>query len=272
MADIPPAVRVWPLSEEMMKVERCFSTAEVQNNFFLKILPSRDGEFRYPSSGLKADKGTIVLFQYDKQIVALAELYKIEKYDHPKDGYKGGLIFVKDSIKTFKPISEEVLQKTFHFTKDLNRAKYDLPAEHYFDFENSLKNVKSIIPLFSGIEPIDLIAPPDRIESSVYRILRDTELARKVKIKHNFECQICGHKIQLPDGGFYAEAHHLKPLGGKHSGPDIESNIICVCPNHHAELDYGVRRILLSELRHVDGHSINEFFIDYHNSEVYKKH
>jgi hypothetical protein len=268
MADIPSSVRVWPTAAKLFEDEGCYTLDEIQNKYFMEILPSRNGKFRYPSSGIKADRGAIILFQYDKEIIALAELIGMEKYDEPENGYSGHLIFNKYSIKTFEPINESTLQKAFHFSGVLNNAKHDLSVEYYFDFENRLKNVKFNI---SDIEPIDLIKPPDRIKSSVFRIIRDTELARRVKIKHNYKCQICGHRIEIPGGGFYAESHHLKPLGEPHCGPDIESNIVCVCPNHHAELDYGVRRLNLSELEDSDGHPINDFFIDYHNSNVYKK-
>lgn len=115
----------------------------------------------------------------------------------------------------------------------------------------------------------DLDPPPGRIETTTYRILRDSEMARKIKALHNYECQICGHIIILPHGKRYAEAHHIQPLGGPHNGPDVADNIMCLCPNHHAELDYGVRKIVSSDLRHAEGHSISEKFADYHNEKIY---
>jgi hypothetical protein len=62
----------------------------------------------------------------------------------------------------------------------------------------------------------DLDDPPGRIATMTYRILRDTERAREVKRMHAHECQICGETIELPDGGRYAEAHHVRPLGSGH--------------------------------------------------------
>jgi hypothetical protein len=117
---------------------------------------------------------------------------------------------------------------------------------------------------------VDLTEPaPHRILTYSYRILRDTELARHVKVLHRFECQVCGHSIVLPDGSRYAEAHHIQPLGDPHNGPDIIGNIVCVCPNHHAELDYGVFAIQLSVFRHADGHSIDSKYVEYHNRLVH---
>jgi len=114
----------------------------------------------------------------------------------------------------------------------------------------------------------DLSEPPPRIATTCYRILRDTALAREVKRLHGHKCQVCGLSIQLPDGTPYSEAHHIKPLGKPHDGLDIQGNILCLCPNHHAQLDYLVMTISLSDLHHVDGHVIDPKFVEYHNAQV----
>jgi hypothetical protein len=116
----------------------------------------------------------------------------------------------------------------------------------------------------------DFAEPPDRVLATAYRILRDTELARRVKILHQFECQICGGTMDLPNGERYAESHHVQPLGQPHNGPDVIGNILCLCPNHHAELDFGVRAILPPALRKADGHGLEQRYIDYHNSVIHK--
>jgi 5-methylcytosine-specific restriction endonuclease McrA len=89
--------------------------------------------------------------------------------------------------------------------------------------------------------PLALISdqeePPKTITSTVLRKIRDTALSQKLKQRYNHHCQICGTTITLGNGYHYAEAHHLKPLGNPHNGPDIESNLIVLCPNHHAEFD-----------------------------------
>lgn len=55
---------------------------------------------------------------------------------------------------------------------------------------------------------------------------------------HDFSCQVCGERLESP-GGPYAEAAHIKPLGRPDDGPDIEQNLLCLCPNHHKLLDKG---------------------------------
>ncbi len=118
-------------------------------------------------------------------------------------------------------------------------------------------------------EAIDLRIP-DRVATSTWRIIRDTQLTRRVKALHGYECQICGHTIKLPDGSRYAEAHHIQPLGAPHNGPDVMGNVLCVCPNHHAELDYGAISITLSALRDGPRHSVEQKYVQYHNREVYR--
>lgn len=110
---------------------------------------------------------------------------------------------------------------------------------------------------------------PSRIKTTTYRILRDTLLAQKIKALHDYECQICGLTLELKDGQRYAEAHHIKPLGSPHNGPDIAENIICVCPNHHAQLDYAAIKLNSSTLRVLEEHPLGDEFIGYHNEIIF---
>lgn len=112
--------------------------------------------------------------------------------------------------------------------------------------------------------------PPDRILSQVYRIARDTKVSLWVKNLYDFRCQICSHCIELPMHKKYAEAHHIKPLGAPHNGLDIKSNILCLCPNHHVELDYGVIKLRRDHLTINDLHGLDNEFINYHNEQIYK--
>jgi len=110
-----------------------------------------------------------------------------------------------------------------------------------------------------------------RVLTQINRIVRDTQIARKVKIIHNYSCQICGYTLDVGNGKRYAESHHIKPLGAKHNGPDTVENIMCVCPNHHALLDYGAIPIELKDLRFTSGHIFSEQYIEYHNTNVYRQ-
>ena len=135
----------------------------------------------------------------------------------------------------------------------------------------NLVNTNPSVPSVSETPcPADIAGPSERQQVTVYRILRDTILSKEVKSLHRYQCQICGHTIVLPNGSRYAEAHHIQPLGEPHNGPDRKDNLVCLCPNHHAELDYGVRPLLLADLRRVDGHSVSETYLRYHNEVIRK--
>ena len=129
---------------------------------------------------------------------------------------------------------------------------------------------------FLGASPLLQIAcdfshPPEQIATTTYRFIRDTDMTRDVKRLHNFECQICGSTINLPNGDRYAEAHHIRPLGRGHRGDDLPGNILCLCPNHHAELDYGVRSIPPEGFPPVAGHMVDRANIEYHNTKIYNQ-
>ncbi|WP_075491929.1 HNH endonuclease [Enterococcus thailandicus] len=101
---------------------------------------------------------------------------------------------------------------------------------------------------------------PERIKTMVNRIIRDTALIKRIKSKYNNQCQICGENIKLPNGKYYSEGHHLKKLGGIHQGPDVEENIIILCPNHHVEFDYGIIAIDPSSKKVIHKNKENAFY------------
>lgn len=132
--------------------------------------------------------------------------------------------------------------------------------------------LRTSIPRVSRIElAADLNFPASsRIQVTVTRIVRDTQLAVLVKQQHDHRCQICGETIQLSDGTRYAEGHHIRPLGSPHDGPDVAENIICLCPNHHAACDLGAIRLDLHQLRLAGNHKVSEQFIAYHNEVIFR--
>ena len=88
-------------------------------------------------------------------------------------------------------------------------------------------------------EPPGLFAPSaaaPRRDVTVSRVVRDTAVTREVKRLYGYGCQICGARVETPTGP-YAEAAHVTPLGRPHDGPDALSNVLCLCPTHHAAFD-----------------------------------
>lgn len=127
--------------------------------------------------------------------------------------------------------------------------------------------------------------PTKRIKTEVYRVIRDTKISKALKELYNHNCQICGKRIEA-NNFIYSEAHHIKPLGKPHNGPDSFDNIIVLCPNHHAEFDYGIIAIkddftiihkmadnefIYKPIILLKGHNINTDFLKYHMNEIYTK-
>src|SRR5262245_34148844 len=107
----PPTVRILPMDSQLEFGGR--SIQEVQQTFFLKELlgPERPpGKYWYRESGLNAEAGTIVLFQYEGKLIASATLTEVERFHTPEKGvYWGALYFDVNSIRVFHPIGPEVV-------------------------------------------------------------------------------------------------------------------------------------------------------------------
>jgi len=109
---------------------------------------------------------------------------------------------------------------------------------------------------------------PVRALQTTYRILRDTKLARQLKLLHGNRCQLCGFVLPAGEGTTYAEAHHIVPLGADHHGADVAGNILVLCPNHHAQCDLGAIELQPSGIRSVIGHTVSLTSVAYHNEKI----
>jgi putative restriction endonuclease len=115
------------------------------------------------------------------------------------------------------------------------------------------------------------LAPAERTPITTLRIIRNTAVTTRVKNLHNYQCQVCGVRLETPAGP-YAEGAHIRPLGSPHNGPDVETNCLCLCPNHHALFDLGAISIagdgsligLSGSLRTLPHHAIDGRFLAYH--------
>ena len=105
----------------------------------------------------------------------------------------------------------------------------------------------------------------ERVTSKVSRIIRDTALARELKLIYDHQCQLCGTVVDLIDGR-YSEAHHLRPLGSPHNGSDTKRNIVVVCPTCHVKLDYFSMPICAAHFK-ISFHEISQDSVDYHNTQ-----
>lgn len=112
------------------------------------------------------------------------------------------------------------------------------------------------------------VAEPEKAYILTYRVLRDTPLARKIKVLHGDLCQICGEAVHISPEQTYSEAHHIIPLGAPHNGPDTPGNIIVLCPNHHVLCDYGAIALDRSKINSIKGHWVSDASIEYHNKVI----
>jgi hypothetical protein len=168
-----------------------------------------------------------------------------------------------------RPLPEKELRKVldkFNDTGSLSPGDYRIltvNASYILPILKQIRQEREGDYTPRGARDLDEPKQPDRVRRTVLRIIRDSTHSRSVKKENNYECQICGETLPLSNGNRYAEAHHVHPLG--EGGPDIPTNIMCVCPNHHALVDYGAIRLDPEE---IDG--IGREYIEYHNTEIFE--
>lgn len=81
---------------------------------------------------------------------------------------------------------------------------------------------------------------------------RSPEIRRRALLRANGRCEWCAQPgFKMADGRVFLETHHVIPLAD--GGPDTESNVAALCPNHHREAHYGeirdkMRQELLNRL------------------------
>jgi 5-methylcytosine-specific restriction protein A len=118
--------------------------------------------------------------------------------------------------------------------------------------------------ILTGLEVAPTTEKALRKKRQIDAIVRNQGLVDDIKKLYKNTCQVCGERIQVRPGKHYSEVHHIRPLGQQHDGPDSKNNMLCVCPNHHAMLDFFSIRLTLGEL-HILKHEVNTSFIAYHN-------
>jgi hypothetical protein len=276
MSQTPPAIRILPMNRHTEpEFKKYQDVKEFQEGFFLRDLPGRpDGEYWYREGGLRAEPRTVVLFQSDGAIIATAILKETKKFDKPKnDGgtlYTGALYFDVKSIRVFEPIEWNIIRHIWPEVKRAARVKWNLNPSGYVEFEAKLTNIRGLQQPARAPKPNDLPDTlPATVERTYQRIVRDSEMCREIKNLYGYRCQVCGLRLELKPGDFYAETHHIRHLGGGHKGLDVRDNILCLCPNHHVLFDNFAMPLDPTRLR-LKKHDLRQSFVDYHNAHVAK--
>ncbi|CAI8825693.1 5-methylcytosine-specific restriction enzyme A [Priestia megaterium] len=126
------------------------------------------------------------------------------------------------------------------------------------------------------------ITIPEKVKREIQITKRKQSTVASLKKLYNHTCQICQQKQEVDIGCYLTEVHHIQPLGAHH-GPDIEGNMIVLCPNDHSLFDRGAITINLKtkKIIHINpdnpihnktfilNHPIEEAYVNYHNKHIY---
>jgi hypothetical protein len=170
-------------------------------------------------------------------------------------GYEVGVIFFKKyliSEPTDELLMDDIRQLLISYYElkmivgdsilnlDLDTSTYDKDIK---DFRKRVA-VGSLSPnIEKEILKLVKIAnqePPEVMLRLKKEIVRNRKFANYVKERAHYICEICmrGPFVQK-NGGPYAEADHVSPLGGKSRGLDSPDNMRCLCAQCHAIITHG---------------------------------
>lgn len=166
-----------------------------------------------------------------------------------------------------------------HICELVKASGFPLPpgCEELLQAETTLEGVGMASVDAIAIQTPDGQLNPERRPVTTNRVLRDNEVAAAVKRLHDYCCQVCGIRLETPEG-WYAQCAHIRPLGAPHDGPDRLDNVLCLCPNHHVLFDAGAFSIagdlrllgIEGTLRTVVGHSISKDYLYHHRNRIYR--
>lgn len=106
---------------------------EIQQNYFIDELKGRkNGHYDYRVKGINAEVGDLVLFQISNRIIASATYLELGAPSSDLDSrYTGSIIFDKDSIRIFEPITASEIRAIDGSFKKFSQAKQILNAIYY---------------------------------------------------------------------------------------------------------------------------------------------
>ena len=184
-----------------------------------------------------------------EESIPLLDIYKLVWY---KERFIVRTITVVDEEK-----SAEVLAKYGNIENALSSvdAEYSKPTIKDIDYiktkSKKIKTPEEAIKLINVISKEIENKPPREKQRIIRAIVRDPKLSKLIKERVSYICQTCGQSpFKMENWWLYAEAHHLKELGG--GGLDHPNNMICVCPNCHMKIHHATKDVvesLLSKIR-----------------------
>jgi hypothetical protein len=112
-----------------------------QTEYFLnRLVNANRGHYLFISTGIDAPQGSLLLFQFDSQIIASAILKDIERNKNSADDYKGAYVVDTASIKIFEPIGFEELYAIDSTLKRFNQVKQTLDSRKFVEITSFIEN------------------------------------------------------------------------------------------------------------------------------------
>ena len=118
----------------------------------------------------------------------------------------------------------------------------------YRETDGAFRLVRNVLPPRPGegttIDFVDQFSIPDateRQETLGFTYTRSAEVRRRVLERAKGICECCGVSgFRMANGAVYLETHHVIPLSA--NGPDVEWNVVAICPNDHRRAHFGFDR------------------------------
>lgn len=142
--------------------------------------------------------------------------------------------------------NQELKEQIIDYINNIDSNRYHYVKTRPLIEKDDEVNVVSSIDIDNELSDEYTVAPVSKKKKSEHASFdRNPYLAKKVIIKSSYKCNIDSnhHTFTTKNGKPYMEAHHLIPLSAQdsfNSGLDTEANIVCLCPNCHRLLHYGI--------------------------------
>lgn len=245
-----PEIRFLPMSKK-----KEFKTYEEAVDFLSNEMPKKNGKYQYRTLKMDCEEGTLVLFQYNGELIASAKFLKNVKYEKTtvySDGSEsiGYYIFDSNSIRIFnEPITRDEYNKIDNSFKKFGQGTRKTEIDHLSKVLELIKfkinNAEEDI-IYIPEEIIDIDGLPEgakkKITINAYE--RNPEARNKCleyyREKNNgkLKCEICGFDVQATYGEKFKNKihiHHIKELSkiGEEYVVNPISDLLPVCPNCH---------------------------------------
>lgn len=145
------SIRILPMDKKNEFPKKSYQY--VQEEFFLKKVPERKKDnnralycfktFAF-SKDTPLNNETLILFQFDAKIIAMAELEDIVNFASPQGVYNGYYIFNPNSICIFDPIDSISISKVFEKRIAFSQVKHKLDPSKFDLFNDLIKNKKCV--------------------------------------------------------------------------------------------------------------------------------